>query len=156
VEGMELTKTFSDDQFRTALAAWTWLGLDGKRPAFASLFGDVFLEAGDGWWYLDTVEGTLTREWRTEDEVVAALATPEGEERYLRGALATAAAGQGLTLGAHDVYGFNVPPVLGGPVDAGNVEAIAFDGARPSPAGCGSRPRTSPPARAWGSGWTRT
>src|SRR5689334_10289524 len=111
---MELIKRFAQDDYRDALESWTWVDLDGKAPTFTSLFGDVFFQAADGFWFLDTIEGALTRPWATREEIEAVLATRDGREQFLSVSLATAAAERGLQLGERDVYDFRTPPILGG------------------------------------------
>jgi hypothetical protein len=43
------------------LESWGWIGIGDKSPAFTSPFGDVFFRSSDGFWWLDTLEGTRTR-----------------------------------------------------------------------------------------------
>ncbi|MGW3346206.1 T6SS immunity protein Tdi1 domain-containing protein [Nonomuraea rubra] len=123
---MELTKVFTEEQFEQALESWHWIGLEGKVPVLASLFGDVILRAEDGFWWLDAMEGSLTRPWEDADAVQAELNTADGQERYLLAGLAREAAQRGLTLAADQVYDFTRPPVLGGEVSADNLGQIDF------------------------------
>lgn len=123
---MELVRTFSPSHYAKALAAWAWTGVAGKEPLCTSLFGDVFLSAPDGVWWLDTLEGTLSRPWETTEQLRAALATDDGQDHYLLGGLALEAAQRGLTPGPDQVYGFKVPPRLGGTVSADNIEVVDF------------------------------
>ena len=123
---MELTRRFTAEQFEIGLESWGWLGLDGKKPVFASPFGDVFLESAEGIWWLDTVEGALTCRWPDPAALEADLRTDEGQDRFLLAALATEAERRGLVPAGSEVYGFTVPPVLGGALDADNVEVIDF------------------------------
>jgi hypothetical protein len=60
----ELTRRFTAEQFGSGLGSWGRLGLDGKVPVFASPFGDVFFEAADGIWWLDTLQGELSCPWQ--------------------------------------------------------------------------------------------
>jgi hypothetical protein len=83
-----LTKSFSGESYRRALADWAWLPLDGKCPFMASLFGDVFLEDGAGIWLLDVLEGSLDRVFDDRGQLAAALNTEEGQDRYLLAGLA--------------------------------------------------------------------
>ena len=69
---MELTRTPAPDVFERALEAWSWIGLEGKRPLLASLFGDVFFTADDGVWWLDIGRGELVRPWADRAEMEAA------------------------------------------------------------------------------------
>jgi hypothetical protein len=123
---MEAIRRFTDEQFRSALESWTWLDLVGKAPLCASPFGDVFLEDAAGVWWLDTLEGTLTRPWSSRDEFAAAVSDEGGQDRYLLVGLALAAEERGLEPDPDEVYGFRVPPKLGGGFDPDNVEVIGF------------------------------
>jgi hypothetical protein len=123
---MEAIRTFTDEQFRSALESWTWLDLAGKGPLCASPFGDVFLEDAAGVWWLDTLEGTLTRPWASRAQFATALSEETGQDRYLLVGLALAAEERGLRPGPDQVYGFTVPPKLGGGFEPDNVEVIDF------------------------------
>ena len=123
---MLLTKSFSAEEYARALASWRWVGVEGKTPVLASLFGDLFLQDARGYWYLDTLEGTLTLAWRNRDEVQAALDSEEGQDNYLLGAFAANRERAGMTLGPGDVFAFAVPPRLGGPIDLENVTVMPF------------------------------
>jgi len=123
---MQLTRTFTAEQYAQATESWSWLGLVGKTPIFTSPFGDVFFRASDGFWWLDTLEGTLTRPWQTADELNAALSSAEGQDLYLLGALAMAAERAGVVAGADQVYDFTISPLFGGSFDVGNIGVIDF------------------------------
>jgi hypothetical protein len=123
---VELTRRFTDHHYVRALESWTFVDLDGKRPVFTSPFGDVFFQAADGFWWLDTLEGALSRPWTTGQDLQASLNTPEGQDQYLLGGLAFAAEGRGLVPGPEQVYGFSKPPVLGGDIGVDNIEVIDF------------------------------
>ena len=122
---MQLTKQFTEAQYAKALDSWHWLdGLDHLTPGFASLFGDLFMVAEDGsWWFLDTLDGTLTRQWNDGDELVAALDTEKGQDRYLMGALAL---GAGRPLAEDEVYGWAPPPMITGRFDVDGIKAFPF------------------------------
>jgi hypothetical protein len=111
---MSLTRSFAADQFTRGLESWGWIGAAGNIPLFASVFGDVFFRADDGFWYLDTLEGTLTRVWADAQALKADLATASGQDRYLLAGLAFGAESRGLIPDARQVYNFKVPPVMGG------------------------------------------
>ena len=121
-----LTKTFSADEYARALETWRWVGVEGKTPVLTSLFGDVFLQDAAGYWFLDTLEGTLTLTWSNRDEIQAALDSEDGEDNYLMGAFAVNRDRAGMTLGPSDVYAFAVPPRLGGHLDLDNVTVMPF------------------------------
>ena len=124
--GVQLTRTFTPEQYAKATESWAWLDLAGKKPIFTSAFGDVFFAAADGFWWLDTVQGTLTRPWRTADELSAVLNSAEGQDMYLLGTLAAEAERAGLTPGPNEVYDFKVTPALGGRIEVSNIGVIDF------------------------------
>ena len=124
---MLLTKTFTPEQYSRGLAFWSWMGLDGKTPVLASLFGDVFLESSEGYWFLDTMEGSLECLWETKAELEAELATQDGEDRFLLGALAMAAASRrGLILEPDQVYAFVPHPLLSRRFDVDTIVVQSF------------------------------
>lgn len=124
---MNLTKTFTAEQYSRGLAFWSWIGLDGKTPVLASLFGDVFLSSSDGYWFLDTMEGSLDCLWATRADMDAELATQDGEDRYLLGALAVAAASRrGLVLEPDQVYVFVPHPLLSRRFDVDTIMTQPF------------------------------
>ena len=123
---MDAIRTFSAQQYAAALAAWTWLDVVGKAAICTSPFGDVFLEDDAGVWWLDTVEGALTRRWADREEFAAALSTTAGQDEFLLAGLGLAAEANGLVPGPDEIYGFTVPPQLGGALEPENVEVIDF------------------------------
>ncbi|MET7769606.1 T6SS immunity protein Tdi1 domain-containing protein [Nocardia sp. NPDC005366] len=123
---MQLVKPFTAQQFEEGLRSWEWIGLDGKTPLCASLFGDVFFEAEDGLWWLDTLNGELTRPWETPDDLEEELNTHDGMEQYLLASLAVAAAENGLLPDDDAVYDFNQPPILGGELAIENLRVVDF------------------------------
>ncbi|MEY2524222.1 MAG: hypothetical protein QOJ66_2787 [Ilumatobacteraceae bacterium] len=116
-----LTKSFTATQYASALESWAWLDLSGKTPMLASLFGHVFLAADDGYWFLESIEGTLTRRWPTSQVLNAELETEDGQDELLLGGLAVSADERGLVLDEHEVYDFAVPPILGAGFGADNI-----------------------------------
>lgn len=123
---MDLLRTFPGETWSRALDDWGWLDLSGKVPVCASPFGDAFLEAQDGIWWLDHVEGKLSREFDSRDHMVESLQSEEQQDHYLMAGLALAAERNGLTAGPDEVYGFTIPPVLGGSIALENIEVYSF------------------------------
>jgi hypothetical protein len=120
---MDLIRRFSPDLLSEALADWQWLTeLAGKQPLITSAFGDVFLQGNDGVWFLDTVEGKLSREWDDPAALQEQLNTVEGQDRYLMAGLAVAAFNTGLLPGDRQVLSFKIAPVLGGSFELQNIE----------------------------------
>ena len=126
MSGMQRTRSFGAGQFSQALDSWDWIGVSGLRPAFASPFGDVFLQSPAGLWFLDLIEGKLTRQWETSAALKADLNSAEGQDRYLLAGLAFAAESAGIVPSGDQVYGFRVPPMLGGATAVDNIEAADF------------------------------
>lgn len=121
---MELIRRFPAALLTQVLSEWAWLPeTSGKTPLVVSPFGDVFLQGDDGVWFLDCLEGTITREWESPQALQAELNTPEGQDRYLMAGLALAVYNAGVIPGEDQVLTFKVPPVLGGPIDQSNIEA---------------------------------
>ena len=123
---MEPIRRFSPELVSEALESWSFLDLVDKAPLFASPFGDLFFQADDGFWFLDAVGGDLSRRWATEQELSASLNSAQGQDEYLMLGLAAQAEELGLRPSSSEVFGFRVPPVLGGAVDVGNVEVGDF------------------------------
>lgn len=124
---MELTRTFPAEQYRRALASWQWAGVAGKEPLFTSQFGDMFFQDKEGFWFLDFVEGALTKEWDDLATLHAVLSTEEGQDRYLLGGLAMAAMTRGqLTPAGNQVLCFKIPPIIGGRFAVENIGLTHF------------------------------
>ena len=120
-----LTKTFSPARYSDALESWGWIGLGGKVPVL-SLFGHVFLQSVEGYWYLDVIGGSLELLWPDAATLQAVLDTEEGQDGFLLGGLAFGADRRGLVLAKNEVFAFNPPPVFGGPFDVANLTAMDF------------------------------
>ena len=86
----------------------------------------MFFQAADGFWWLDTLEGTLERPWATADELRDELNTEDGQDQYLLAGLVFGAANQGVVPGPDQVYSFTHPPQLGGEITLDNVEVLDF------------------------------
>src|SRR5690348_14526207 len=92
VPPMELIRRFTPAAFARGLEDWGWLiGERNLRPLVASVFGDVFMQNEDGVWFLDLLEGALTLEWASAQDLQAALTTAEGQDKYLLGGIALGA-----------------------------------------------------------------
>jgi hypothetical protein len=123
---VQLTKEFGAEDYAGALESWDWLGVGGAAPVLATLFGDVIVQTPEGFAFLDTVEGTFTVAWPDRESVEVALQTQDGQDRYLMGELALAAAEQGIVPGPEQVLSFIHPPVLGGALTVDNLEVQDF------------------------------
>ena len=123
---MDLIRAFKPEQYARGLLAWSWLRPKPMVPIFASPFGDVFFRAADGIWWLDTIEGSLTRPWEGEEALRGELGTVAGQDRYLLAGLAMAAESHGLQPELDQVLDFTVAPVLGGSFKIDNIVVADF------------------------------
>jgi hypothetical protein len=125
---MELIRQFDAAEVLKALDGWTWLGgLAGLRPWFTSPFGDLFLlDDDDAVWYLDLIEGALTRQWDDGESCEAEVGTIDGLDQFLLAGLAEAAADRGIVAGPTEVLAFRMPPVIGGEMTVDNIHTIDF------------------------------
>lgn len=123
---MHLIREFAPDAYEFALASWSWIGTGDKTPRFASCFGDMFLESLDGWWFLDTVEGTLERRWSSRDAMLADLDGNDGRAEYLLEETLNTAFGQGLRLEDDEVFAFLPPPAVTGTMTVGSLAPLRF------------------------------
>lgn len=123
---VHLIREFAPDAYEFALSSWSWIGTDDKTPRFASCFGDMFLESPDGWWFLDTVEGTLELRWNSMDAMFTDLEGAEGRAEYLLEETLTAALGQGLQLGDDEVFAFLPPPAVTGTMSVSALAPLRF------------------------------
>jgi hypothetical protein len=119
---MELIRRFPSDLIASALADWNWLDLGGRVPMFTSWFGDMFLSGENGIWFLDTLEGTLTHQWRDALSLQAALNTVEGQDKFLMWGLAQAVLAKGQSPSDLQVLSFKIMPAIGGSFDLDNIE----------------------------------
>jgi hypothetical protein len=104
------------------LQAWQWIGLEDKAPVAVTAFADVFFAAISGVWFLETLEGTLTRICGSREELAAILQSDEGKNHYLAAGLVQRAAREGMSLEAGECYTFRVAPVEGGELSFENIE----------------------------------
>lgn len=123
---VHLIREFAPDAYDFALSSWSWIGTGDKTPRFASCFGDMFLESLDGWWFLDTVEGTLERRWNTMDAMFADLQGSDGRAEYLLEETLNAALEQGLRLGDDEVFAFLPPPAVTGTMSVDSLAPLRF------------------------------
>jgi hypothetical protein len=124
---MELTRTFTTEQYTRALSAWQWIGLDGLEPWFTTAFGDVFLIGDDGIYWLDVAAGELSVPFSSPAEAKRVLGTEEGMDEYLLAGLAFAASEAGIEATGEQILAYKVPPVLEGEFEVDNLEVVRFE-----------------------------
>lgn len=116
----------SPEELSRALDAWQWLPIQLKQPILVTAFGDIFFSAGDGIWFLDTLEGCLTKICDTKDELTSLLGTTEGENQYLFAGFVERAHREGMILNSGESYDFKLSPVIGGKIEYENVAPRNF------------------------------
>ena len=114
------------DDIMRALDSWKWLPVESKQPILVTAFGDIFFSADDGIWFLDTLEGNLSRVCDTREELAAILQTEDGEDHYLFAGFVERAQREGLCLGDGECYDFKVNPMIGGKIEYENIESRNF------------------------------
>ncbi len=114
------------EDITSALDSWTWLPLESKHPILVTAFGDIFFSADSGMWFLDTLEGRLTRVCATRDELDQILMTEDGENHYLFAGFVERAQREGMILEQGQCYDFKLNPVVGGSIEYENVERQNF------------------------------
>ncbi|ACZ32110.1 hypothetical protein Xcel_3109 [Xylanimonas cellulosilytica DSM 15894] len=122
-----MLRSFSPSAFAFGLASWSWLGTHGKTPRFTTAFGDVFLESLDGWWLLDTIEGTLTLRWANAVDLYTELDSPQGREEILLEDILVEAIEAGVELREDEVLAFMPHPAAGGRLAADACSPIRFE-----------------------------
>ncbi|MGN0064439.1 MAG: T6SS immunity protein Tdi1 domain-containing protein [Nocardioides sp.] len=125
---MDLIRQFSDEQYAAALESWQWCEpIASLTPRITNAFGDVFLSDDRGaYWFLDTMTGELYRGWDDLDALQAVVDSAEGEDELLMVSATQAATEAGLYPYGDQVLSFKVPPVLGGEMEADNLEVADF------------------------------
>ena len=77
---------------------------------------------------LDVLEGSLNRVFDDRGQLAVVLDTEEGQDRHLLAGLALGAERRlGLVPGPAQVLAWKIPPVLGAPVEAENLELMDFE-----------------------------
>jgi hypothetical protein len=123
---MEIIRRFESEQYASALKSWEFADLAGMTPLFTSPFGDVFLQGDDGIWFLDTLEGKVSKNWGSLDELQSVLNTPDGQDTFLMAGLAIAADESGKRPATSQILDFSIAPYLGGAVALENVTIADF------------------------------
>jgi hypothetical protein len=123
---VEFIRRFEPDQYATALESWAFADLADKTPLFTSPFGDVFFQGSNGIWFLDTLEGKVSKNWKSVEELQSVLNTPDGQDSFLMAGLALAADEAGKRPTGSQILDFSIAPYLGGAVALENVTVSDF------------------------------
>jgi hypothetical protein len=113
----------ADIDCQQLLSYWHWMLKKDYHPIVMTAFGDWFLLDSDGSVvFLDLVAGTLSKVADSGNEFRQAMIRPEKLEEWFMADLVQALLDAGVVLGKDQCYGYKVPPVLGGKLEAGNIE----------------------------------
>ncbi|MFM1885987.1 MAG: hypothetical protein RL026_1144 [Pseudomonadota bacterium] len=125
----ELTVDFQHLDREALLADWAWLVAPHQLPLLVTAMGDVFVQDMNdrSVHRLDTAAGQLRRVADTGVDFVSLLDDPDFIALHFQpGAVGDLrAAGMALPVGM--VYGFRIPPHLGGDVDTDNIVAMPLE-----------------------------
>jgi len=120
----DLIVSFGELERESLLSSWRWLIGDGRTPVLVTVMGDAFVQdKKDGGVHLLSVgPGTIETVAESFDEFREVLADPDFlMEHFVPGLVADLRA-RGLVLESGKVYGFKVPPILGGGYVLENLE----------------------------------
>ena len=123
---MEFIRSFSCEDFQAALESWTWLPIEGMSPFLCNAFGEIFLEAEDGIYFLAIIDGKLDKVCDTKEELQHILNTREGQEHYLWSVVIKANYDLGMRPKENEVFDFKVLPALGGELKPENISLCDF------------------------------
>ena len=116
----------SKEDIEAALESWGWLDFKNKFPFITTAFGDVFFEANEGIYFLDSIGGTFEKVANSKSELQEILNTEEGQDHYLMVGLVLAARENGLILSQGECYDFKLSPALSGAMDLSNMQIMSF------------------------------
>ena len=126
----DLTRTWSEEQYASALESWDFALRAATEPLqakFTSAFGSVFFASPSGAiWLLDILDGSLTRRWSDREALDSELASAEGPDSVLMSTFVQMAERAGIVPGANQILDFTVAPALGGSFDVANIQCIDF------------------------------
>jgi hypothetical protein len=109
------------------LAPWRWLGLGAPTVLAATLLGDLVLEDGDGAVYLLDTALAMVRPLAPSRQAFLASDDQTLVDDGLAAAIAFDAVEAGLIPGPGQCLSYQVPPLLGGEHELGNLELAELD-----------------------------
>jgi hypothetical protein len=105
------------------LASWGWMLPRRFSLLFINRFGDVFIvQEDESIHMLNLATGTLERLADRLEDFADLLEVDVLRENWLLTRLVDACIEAGLELGPNQIYGYKIPPSLGGAMDLENVE----------------------------------
>jgi hypothetical protein len=111
--------------YRVLLEDWSWLLKEPFHVIAGNKFGDWFIQRPDGSVeILDSLDGTLRPLAPTPAEFRRLINTQEKQEEWLLSHLVFTLHEKRMIPADGQCYAFRVPPILGGKVEADNVEVM--------------------------------
>ena len=105
-----------------ALESWHWLYPKEYTPLFLTAFGDWILGSPDGSIHLlDIIEGQVTKIAENNIEFNRLKETTKKKDEWFLESLVLGLVNQNILLKPGECYGFEIPPILGGKIEIGNV-----------------------------------
>ena len=120
----DLIASFGELNRESLLLRWRWLIGDGKSPVLLTAMGDAFVQdAEDGSVHLLSVgPGTIERVADSFEEFREVLSDPDFLVEHFVPSLVANLRTRGCVLEPGQLYGFKVPPILGGGYVLENLE----------------------------------
>jgi hypothetical protein len=120
----DLIASFGELKRESLLSSWRWLMGDGKLPVLLTVMGDAFVQDTlDGSVHLISVgPGTIERVADSFEEFREVLSDRTFIMEHLVPSLVADLRASGRSLAPGELYGFKVPPILGGEYVLENLE----------------------------------
>lgn len=110
-----------------ALESWRWLPIADLTVFAVSAFGEVFFRNESGEVFqIDTIEGLLSKVANNATEFSELLQQEESRDKLLLDGFVIGARRRGLVLEHGECYDFKIAPILGGPMEAEQIEKTSF------------------------------
>ena len=117
----------SETDVLSALESWSWLPIADLTVFAVSAFGEIFFRNESGEVFqIDTIEGLLSKVAINATEFTALLQDEEGRDKLLLDGFVIGARSRGLVLEDGECYDFKIAPILGGPMEAEQIEKTSF------------------------------
>ena len=118
----------SETAVLSALESWSWLPISHLTVFAVSAFGEVFFRNESGEVFqIDTIEGLLSKVADNATEFSDLLLEEESRDKLLLDGFVIGARSRGLILEEGECYDFKIAPILGGPMNAEQIEKTSFE-----------------------------
>ena len=117
----------SDIESAPHLRDWRWLVPEDHRPLMVGAFGDWIMGAPDGSiWSLELLEGSYGRIAENAEAFNRAKSDPDNLNLWFMAEWVEIAQRQGLVPSADQCLGWKVHPILGGNLEAANIQVFSL------------------------------